>query len=75
MTKEVISVRPKTPIRRAAKLMLDHKFGCVPVVDDHARLVGILTETDLVRFAADMATDLDEMEDAICRVGEASSQV
>jgi CBS domain-containing protein len=68
MTREVVVVRPGTPIRRAAKMMLDHKFGCLPVVNEATHLVGILTETDLVRFAAEMASELDEMEDAICRV-------
>jgi acetoin utilization protein AcuB len=41
------TVRPDAPIEAAAKLMIDHKIGGLPVVAD--RLVGILTESDLFR--------------------------
>ena len=51
MTDEVISVSPGTAISDAARLMLDHKVGCLPVVED-GRLVGIVTETDFIELAA-----------------------
>jgi acetoin utilization protein AcuB len=35
-------------VRTAAQLMLYHKIGALPVVDG-ATLVGIITETDLLR--------------------------
>jgi CBS-domain-containing membrane protein len=34
--------------------LLDHKYGCLPVVDDEHRLVGIVTERDYLRFAIKM---------------------
>lgn len=33
--------------------MLERKFGCLPVCDDAGVLLGIVTEADFVRFAAD----------------------
>ena len=48
MTKGVITVEPDRPIQDAARLILDHRIGALPVVDA-GRLVGILTETDLLR--------------------------
>ena len=48
MTKAVITVDPERPIEDAARLILEHRIGALPVVED-ARLVGILTETDLLR--------------------------
>ncbi len=48
MTQSVITVGPDRPGRDAARLMLDHKIGALPVLDG-GRLVGILTETDIVR--------------------------
>jgi CBS domain-containing membrane protein len=50
MTTEVESVRPDADVRDAAQILLDHKYGCVPVVDAGNRLVGILTESDFVRL-------------------------
>lgn len=42
---------PETDIREAAQVMFDNKYGCQPVTLGD-RLVGILTEADLVRFLA-----------------------
>jgi CBS domain-containing protein len=40
--------------RTAARIMREHKFGCLPVVDA-GKLVGILTESDLLALVADLA--------------------
>jgi len=47
MIKEPITVRPGLPIEEAALIMRDHKVGCLPVTEGD-RLVGILTQTDMV---------------------------
>lgn len=64
MTRELESVRPDTSLVRAARLMLEKKFGCLPVVEGSGRLVGIITESDFVRFAADVVQDLDLVAEA-----------
>ena len=51
MTRTVITIDPERPAREAAFIMLDHKIGALPVVAGE-RLVGILTESDLVRAFA-----------------------
>jgi len=48
MTKGLVTVSPRRDTREAALLMLDHKIGALPVVDG-GQLVGIITETDLLR--------------------------
>ena len=48
MTQSVITVGPDRPARDGARLMLDHKIGALPVLDD-GHLIGIVTETDIVR--------------------------
>lgn len=48
MTRGVLSVRTATPIREAARLMHERKLGALPVVE-RDRLVGILTETDVLQ--------------------------
>jgi CBS domain-containing protein len=48
MTRTVITIGPDAPARDGARVMLDHRIGALPVVDD-GRLIGIVTETDIVR--------------------------
>lgn len=52
MTRSVLIVDPARDARDAARIMLDHRIGALPVVDGD-RVVGILTETDLVRAFAE----------------------
>jgi acetoin utilization protein AcuB len=54
MSAAVIVVDPDRPIAEAARLMLDHKIGALPVVDE-GRLIGIVTESDFVRAMAGVA--------------------
>ena len=44
-----ISVKPDTTLREAAELMLRWHVGGLPVVDEHERVVGMITYTDLLR--------------------------
>jgi acetoin utilization protein AcuB len=48
MTRGVITVGPDRDARDAAQLMLDHSIGALPVTDGGA-LMGIVTETDVLR--------------------------
>lgn len=48
MTKGIISVHPETSLAEVAKLMNEHKFNGLPVVDKNNVLVGIVTEYDLI---------------------------
>jgi acetoin utilization protein AcuB len=48
MTRKVFTVTPESPIEEAARLMLEHKIGGLPVLQA-GRLVGIITETDILR--------------------------
>ena len=48
MTKKLVTVGPRQDAREAALVMLDNKVGALPVVD-RGQLVGIVTETDLLR--------------------------
>ena len=40
------------PVAEAARVMIERKIGCLPVVED-GELVGIVTETDFVRLVVD----------------------
>ena len=52
MTRNVKTCGPDMRVLDAARVILDNKFGCLPVVDDD-RLVGIVTEADFVRWAVE----------------------
>ncbi len=48
MTTEPETVAPETPLVDAARMLLEQKFGCLPVVDG-LEVVGILTEADFIK--------------------------
>ncbi len=52
MTKNVVTIAPEAAIKDAAREMVQRKIGCLPVVQD-SQLVGILTETDILRHIAE----------------------
>ncbi|HDM75130.1 MAG TPA: CBS domain-containing protein [Deltaproteobacteria bacterium] len=52
MVKNVISVSPGMSLQEAGRIMLKEKIGCLPVVEDE-KLVGLITETDLLSFLID----------------------
>jgi len=48
MTKEVITVKPETTIEELARLLMTQHISGAPVVDDNGKIVGIVTENDLI---------------------------
>lgn len=49
MTSPVITVGPEAPLIAASALLASHGFTAAPVVDEHHRVIGIVTEADLIR--------------------------
>lgn len=64
MVRDVKTARPEMPLREAVRVILENKYGCLPVVSKDGMLVGILTESDLVRYAQQLIADLDRHEQA-----------
>lgn len=48
MTRDVITVHPDDDVEKAARLLLEHHISGLPVVDGAGKLVGIVSEADLV---------------------------
>ena len=44
----VITVGPDLPLEEAARRMIDHRIGCLPVIEDD-KLIGIISDTDIFR--------------------------
>jgi CBS domain-containing protein len=53
MSDPPITVAPHTPVQEAARLMMEKKIGCLPVVEG-SKLVGLVTETDMLKLVAEM---------------------
>ena len=49
MTANIVTVRPDTPVQDVAKTLLNRRISAVPVVDPEGKLVGIVSEGDLMR--------------------------
>jgi acetoin utilization protein AcuB len=64
MSSPVAAARPDDELATAAGLMLEKKVGSLPVVDD-GRVVGIITETDLLRHIVKANAEAREIEDII----------
>ncbi|WP_290923032.1 CBS domain-containing protein [Halodesulfovibrio sp.] len=58
MRSDVFAVAPQASLRDAAELLLNHKYGCLPVVEKDI-LVGIITEADFLRLTIDLMDALD----------------
>jgi CBS domain-containing protein len=48
MNRELLTVMPSTPISEAVKLLVDRHIGGLPVIDDAGKLVGVISESDLM---------------------------
>jgi CBS domain-containing protein len=52
MTKDLVTIAPDAPLRKAAQIIHDRKVHRLLVVDAEGKLVGIVTRGDIVRFMA-----------------------
>jgi CBS domain-containing membrane protein len=50
MHRDVITVLPDLDVAEAAHILLENKYGCLPVVDGSGTLLGIVTEADFLRL-------------------------
>ena len=60
MRTQVVTCAPDTLVEEAARLLRQEKIGCLPVVENSGRLVGILTHEDLLDFFLDITGCLME---------------
>ncbi len=62
MTSPAVTVTPETPFQDALKLMRDKKFRRLPVVDASGKVVGIVSERDMLHASPSPATSLSVWE-------------
>src|SRR5262249_15657446 len=61
MNREVRACRPDDTLNRAAQLMWDNTCGCVPIVSERDRPIGILTDRDICMAAYTQGRPLTEI--------------
>ncbi len=61
MTPDPETVEPNTPAIRAAEILLLHKFGALPVVEDN-HVVGIITVSDILKSYIDLLKQAERIE-------------
>ncbi|MFE7750738.1 CBS domain-containing protein [Streptomyces sp. NPDC057428] len=59
MTSEVVSVRGDAPFKEIVRVLSAHRVTAVPVVDAENRVIGVVSEGDLLRKTADQAAPGD----------------
>jgi CBS domain-containing protein len=52
MTEKVVTISPEASVKEAARQMMEKKIGCLPVLEGD-RLVGIVTETDMLQYVVE----------------------
>jgi CBS domain-containing protein len=58
MRSDLKSISPDEHLGDAAKVLLNHKYGCLPVVEK-GKLVGIITEADFLKLTIQLLEALD----------------
>lgn len=62
MSYPVITIHPNLPMQDALSLMLKEQIRRLPIVDNHGRLIGIVSERDLLHASPSNATSLNVWE-------------
>ena len=58
MKTDVTTVDPEMDVCNAITMLLEHKYGCLPVVTD-GKLVGIVTEADFMKLTLNLLRESD----------------
>ena len=59
MKTDVVTASPESDVRTAIAVLLENKYGCLPVVSDK-KLVGIVTEADFLKLTHDLLKEAAE---------------
>lgn len=55
MIKIVATVSPDASLKNAIEVMMQNKYGCLPVIDKDHKLVGMVSEADLLKTLHELA--------------------
>jgi CBS-domain-containing membrane protein len=52
MTPNPLALKPESTVAEVIHIMADHKYGCIPIVDQSGTLVGIVTQVDILKYVS-----------------------
>ncbi len=67
MTKDVITVKKDTSIQQTIRIMIENNITGLPVVDDHMKLVGIISEKDIMILLYNVGSRTGKVKDFMIR--------
>lgn len=65
MSTEVVTAKPGQLLTDVIQLLLKHAISCLPVVDDDGKILGLITEYDIINFALSGEADRTRVEEAM----------
>jgi CBS domain-containing protein len=60
MTRKVTAATPQTTVRQIANKVLEGHYSGLPVIDENRKVIGVVTEFDIIR-AVERGDDIDTM--------------
>jgi CBS domain-containing protein len=63
MSRDVVSVNQNSPMAKAVELLVENDITGIPVVDDAGRLVGVITEKDVMGLLSDQEMASQKVKD------------
>ena len=76
MIPDVISIKPDATIKELLKLLTKHHIGGVPVVDNQNKLIGIVSDGDIIRYLAPKEESVrDFIYDIFIEEGETEQEI
>ena len=67
MNSNLITVKPDTLVSFAIGLLVEHEISGLPVVDEKRRIVGVLTEKDLLKMFYEEASEIRQVRSLMTR--------
>ncbi|NIP28204.1 MAG: CBS domain-containing protein [Phycisphaerae bacterium] len=56
---EIITIGPEQTLQYVVELLVRHNIGALPVLDENGKLIGIISERDVIRYIAKGGTLVD----------------
>ena len=74
MQRDLVTIGPRDTLRMALDLMTENHIYGLPVMDDHAKCIGLISATDILNFEHDHAEQADQANSDVARLFNPDTQ-